>query len=52
MNDEIFSLDHNDVWNPIKLLSDFKPFKCTWVFKTKKDSRGKVDCFKVRLVAK
>ena len=52
MNEELKSMDENNVWEMIELLKDFKRFGCKWVFKTKRDSKGNVKRYKVRLVAK
>ena len=46
INNEILSMDHHDVWELVKLPNGFKPFRCKWVFKNKKDSKGKVEFFK------
>ena len=52
MKDEMSSMASNGVWELIELLSGYKPIGCKWVFKTKKDSKGKIKRFKARLVAK
>ena len=40
-------MEHNGVWDLVKL-----PKGCKWVFKTKRDSHGNLERYKVRLVAK
>ena len=52
MQDEITSLDHNGVWELVELPIGCKPIGCKWVYKTKKDSQGRIERFKARLVAK
>lgn len=52
MNDEIISMNHNNVWELVELPNGYKPIGCKWVFKTKKDAKGNVERFKARLVAK
>jgi len=52
MNDKILSMNHNGVWELVEAPIGFKPIGCKWVFKTKKDSKGKVERFKARLAAK
>lgn len=52
MEDEMRSMEHNDVWDLVEIPSSVKPIGCKWVFKTKMDSRGKVERNKARLVAK
>ena len=45
-------MDHNGVWELVELPTDCKPIGCKWVYKTKKDSQGRIEKFKARLVAK
>ena len=52
MRDEIQSMRHNGVWELIELPNGHRPIGCKWVYKTKRDSKGKVEKFKARLVAK
>ena len=52
MRDEIQSMRHNGVWELIELPERQRPIGCKWVYKTKRDSKGKVEKFKARLVAK
>ena len=52
MRDEIQSMRHNGVWELIELPEGNRPIGCKWVYKTKKDHKGKVEKFKARLVAK
>ena len=52
MRDEIQSMRHNGVWELIELPDGHRPIGCKWVYKTKRDSKGKVEKFKARLVAK
>ena len=52
MRDEILSMRHNGVWELIELPEGHRPIGCKWVYKTKRDSKGKVEKFKARLVAK
>ena len=52
MRDEIQSMRHNGVWELIELPEGHRPIGCKWVYKTKKDHKGKVEKFKARLVAK
>ena len=42
----------NDVWDLIPLLESVKPISCKLISKTKRDSKGNVERYKVRLVAK
>ena len=42
----------NGVWDLVELLEGSKPIVCKWVFKTKRDSKGQVERYKGRLVAK
>ena len=43
---------NNEVWEIVKLPEGKKPVGCKWLFKTKRDSNGKVIRYKARLVAK
>ena len=52
MNDEMKSMHDNDVWDLVKLLEILKPIGCKWIFKTKMDSKGNGERYKVHLVAK
>nr|CAN64237.1 hypothetical protein VITISV_042666 [Vitis vinifera] len=52
MKDEMSSMRCNDVWDLFELPNGVKTIGCKWVFKTKKDSSGNVERYKVRLVAK
>jgi hypothetical protein len=52
MEDELKSMSTNDVWDLVEILDGFKPVGCKWVFKIKRDSKGNVDEFKARLIAK
>ncbi|KAJ7959777.1 Retrotransposon protein, putative, Ty1-copia subclass [Quillaja saponaria] len=52
MREEMQSMVHNGVWELVALPEGCRPIRCKWVYKTKKDSKGKIECFKARLVAK
>ena len=52
MNEEINSMEHNDVWDLVELPKDYKRVDCKWVFRIKHDSHGNLECYKARLVAK
>ena len=52
MNDEIKSMANNDVWDLVKLPEGAKPIGSKWIFKTKRDSKGNIERYKGRLVAK
>ena len=52
MKEEMLSMANNDVWELVEKLENFKSIVCKWVFKTKKDAKGKIERFKARLVAK
>lgn len=45
-------MKNNDVWDLVKLLKGIKPIGCKGVFKTKQNSKGNVERYKARLVAK
>ena len=40
------------MWSFIDFPDDYRPIRCKWVFKTKHDAKGRVERYKVRLVAK
>ena len=52
MKDEMKSIQDNDLWDLVKLPESVKPIGCKWIFKTKRDSKGNVERYKDRLVAK
>jgi hypothetical protein len=52
MEEELKSMSSNDVWDLVDILNVVKPVGCKWVYKTKRDSKGNVERFKERLVAK
>ena len=52
MDNEIKSMYMNGVWDLDKLPHGCKPVGCKWVFKTKRDSSGKIERYKARLVVK
>ena len=52
MKEEMLSMANNGVWELVEMPENFKPISCKWIFKTKKDAKGKIERFKARLVAK
>ncbi|KAA0050103.1 gag/pol protein [Cucumis melo var. makuwa] len=46
------SMYFNSVWELVDLPEGVKPIGCKWIYKRKRDSAGKIQTFKVRLVAK
>ena len=52
MKDELKSMVHNEIWDLVELPEGHRKVGCKWVFKTKRDSRGNLECYKARLVAK
>ena len=52
MKSELDSMYSNHVWHLVKVPNDIKPVGCKWVYKRKRGIDGKVEPFKVRLVAK
>ena len=51
MQDEMRSMSNNDVWG-LKNPKGAKTVGCKWVYKTKYDSKGNVEKYKARLMAK
>ena len=52
MQDELASMRRNNVWDLVELPADCETVGCKWVFKTKRDAKGEIERYKVRLVAK
>jgi hypothetical protein len=52
MEDEMRSMSTNRVWNLEEIPQGAKTVGCKWVYKTKCDSKGNIERFKTRLVAK
>ena len=52
MKSKLDSMYSNQVWDLVKAPSGIKPVGCKWVYKRKRGVDGKVETFKVRLVAK
>ena len=52
MEAELESMYFNKVWEFVEAPERIKPIGCKWVYKKKKGVYGKVETFKVRLVAK
>jgi hypothetical protein len=52
MEDEMKSMSTNKVWDLEIIPKGAKTIGCKWIYKTKYDSQGNVERFKVRLVAK
>lgn len=52
MKDEMKSMSINDVWDLVEISKGAKTMGSTWVYKTKRDSKGDIERFKGRLVAK
>lgn len=52
MKEEFDSLQANRTWQLVELPPGKTPIKCKWVYKTKRDTHGKVIRHKARLVAK
>ena len=52
MKDELDSMKRNKVWDLVELLKGAKTIVCKWVFKTRRDSLGNIEIYKVRLIAK
>ena len=43
MNDELKSMDQNEVWDLVEFLEGYKKVGCKYVFKTKYDSKGNIE---------
>ena len=52
MKDEMKSMSINDVCDLVEIPNGAKTVGCKWVYKTKRDSKGNVERFKERLIAK
>jgi hypothetical protein len=52
MQDETKSMNTNKVWDLEIIPKRAKTVGCKWVYKTKHDSKGNIERFKVRLAAK
>lgn len=52
MNDELKSMKDNEVWGLVELPMGLSAIGCKWIFKTKRDSKGKVERYKARLFTK
>ena len=52
MKDELDSMKSNEVRNLVELPKKAKAIGCKWVYKTKRDSLGNIERYKVRLIAK
>ena len=52
MNVEIESMGSNKVWELVNLPEGIKPIGCKLVYKRKRRADGKVETFRVRLIAK
>ena len=52
MKEEMDSLEKNETWNLVELPKDSKVVGCKWVFKLKKSVDGKIERYKVQLLAK
>lgn len=49
---ELDSMAKSQVWNVVELSKGAKAIGCKWVYKTKGDSIGNIECYKARLIAK
>jgi hypothetical protein len=52
MEDEMKSMSSNDVWDLVEIPKGAKIVGCKWVYKIKCDSRGNIEKYKARLMAK
>jgi hypothetical protein len=52
MEDEMRSMSTNRVWDLEEIIEGVKTIGCKWVYKMKCDSKGNIERFKARLMAK
>jgi hypothetical protein len=52
MDEEMASLDKNEAWDLVELLTRRNPIGSKWIFKKNMNEEGKVEKYKARLVAK
>jgi hypothetical protein len=52
MVEEMETLDKNEAWDLVELMTRRNPIGNKWVFKKKLNAEGKVEKYKARLVAK
>ena len=52
MEEELKSMNQNQVWDLVELPEGYKKVGCKWVFKTKRDSKDNIERHKARLIAK
>ena len=52
IEEEIKSMKDNNFWKFVEIPSEVKLIGFKWIFKTKRDSQGKINRYKARLVAK
>ena len=52
MEDKMKSMKNNNVWDFVELPKGAKLIGCKWIFKTKRDTKGNVERYKVCIVAK
>ncbi|RDX79437.1 hypothetical protein CR513_40134, partial [Mucuna pruriens] len=52
MKDELKFMQAITFWDLVELPKGVKPIGCKWIFKTKKDFKGNIKIYKVRVVAK
>ena len=42
-------MNQNEIWDLVELLEIYKKVGCKWIFKTKRDTSGNIERYKVRL---
>jgi len=52
MNEKMKSMDQNCIWDLVELPNNCRKVKCKWIFRTKRDAKGKIKQFKARFLAK